>query len=170
MRRMEMRSYFTFTITTRRGSAKRLDRAIFDLRHAFKRLNQLNPMRKTLSLVGGLEVRLTADKKLWQPHIHVVVDTTGVNIDIDELDDQWRKLTGKRGTFTIPDIRWRRTVGGQNIELLAQYIFKAHSFFPQNTLCPLPGSLALDDLSDLLKATKGHQVFMHHARRFGKQL
>lgn len=69
------------------------------------------------------------------------------------------------GRCSRPERDWKKVIRTQNVVTVAQYMFKAGSYFVANTICPTPGSLSLEDLDHHIDALRDHQVPVRRGTR-----
>ncbi|MBL8922820.1 MAG: hypothetical protein JNJ54_28485 [Myxococcaceae bacterium] len=99
-----------------------------------------------LTAVGAIEPKLTAAKRAWVPHAHVVVDAKA--LVVGPLADRYHDLTNGLGTLMLaaprPDLF-------ESIPMIATYFSKPESW------CPFPGSMHPQMFGIFADAVKGVQ-------------
>jgi hypothetical protein len=132
------------------SSTNALASSLQQWRLAFARLQRRRSMALVKACAGGLEVKLTADRRRWNVHAHLVLDA--LDLDVAAVSNDWKQLTQGHGAVVLhptPDL----------VSSAAQsaYATKAAGF------CPPPGSLSLDELDELRAGLKGRRLLV----RFG---
>jgi hypothetical protein len=132
---------------------------LWDLDKAFRRmsasLRSLRRHRMMLGIrrsVGFIEAKLTADKKRWNVHVHVVLeawpDAAG------DLDHHWKMATGGMGHFELDE-----RIHVNDAVSLARYITKARDWSPS------PGTLHPKILDLLLRGQHQRRLFVRWGAR-----
>lgn len=126
--------------------------SLWDLRSALRSLRSLVTAVHRwkglagLTAVGAIEPKLTADRKAWAPHVHLIVDAQA--LVVGPLADRYRDLTNGLGTLKLAVPRPELF---ESIPVIATYFSKPESW------CPPPGSMHPEMFGIFADAVKGVQ-------------
>lgn len=112
-----------------------------------------------LTAVGAIEPKLSADKRAWVPHAHVVIDAKA--LEVGPLAERYHDRTNGLGTLKLalpqPDLF-------ESIPMIATYFSKPESW------CPPPGSMHPQMFGIFADAVKGAQRLVEwNAGRRGRR-
>lgn len=138
-----------FKVYSSSFSALALSRAYGRLRRGISNLRRLKSFRDIRVGIGRIEAVpvLLGGKRVWHVHAHMLLDAAATALDAREVRKDFRNCTKVRNSdFDFEDIRSELAV--------IRYITKARD------VCPAPGVLDLQALSDLAFASRGREVLI----------
>ena len=119
-------------------------------RKLFARFRRRACLAGVTSAIGGLEPKVSNNGDGWVVHAHLVLDVEV--LDEEVVAREWKRLTKGLGTFKFYE--GDPKVGRGNLDSVAHYITKSRDW------SPMPGTLTLAELSDLLTGICGRQVLV----------